>query len=560
MARSTRVARGGSYQEQAIEGLQGLLPKLNDTVGKRSAFRAEILESWNLLHDPQVALENRLTLGDLAEDAKGAARILKAVLRVALPKSKPTVKRVSGGYLSWEAPMTGNGALLVESFHAEIPKGFWDSVVIPLRYRDFAQAVAAGELRPNPKRWTVDDLSDDLADRWAVDQGSIGTTASLDLLRRMPQRRARPDDAKPDKVALLPLAEYDHILVSFSGGKDSCAAFVAVKRELEAQGASQDTVELWHQGIDPEGAPFMDWPETERYCQDFGKSFDVPILFQLRQGGFEAELRRETGDRKGRIEFDDGEGTIRVAGGTSPAMNLNARRGFPQQGADLRSRWCSGFLKIDVMAVAINNSPRLKGSKILVVTGERGEESPGRDRYAQAELHRSNTRSRLVHHWRPVLRWTEAAVWLSMADERIKPHPAYYLGYGRVSCAGCIFAGDVEWASMRHLLPEQFQRVADLEIELDRRERAFTKAAYKAWEAEGGSDKPPTVHGATIERPKPHHAPRFLTERADTGERSPEWDPATLDLSELVLQGSLSRTVGEWILPRGAFRHTPGPT
>jgi len=344
-------------------------------------------------------------------------------------------------------------------------------------------------------------------------------------LREMPQRRAKPTTARSTDTELLPLGEYESILISFSGGKDSIAATFATLEELDRQGVPHDKVELWHQSIDPPDKPFMDWPVTEDYCRAFAEALGLPIRFQARKGGFEGELTKQDRRTHG-VSFDTPDGVLEAGGGGKVA----SRGRFPQQSANLQTRWCSAVLKIDVFALALRNDPRFKkGGKVLVITGERGEESPGRDKYADLEKHRTASNSRRVDHWRPVLRWTEAAVWLKMAERGIVPHPAYQAGYGRVSCAGCIFSGDREWAILRELLPAQFARIEAREQELI----------------------------GTIDR-----AGRTVTERADAGTAS--IDVAALRQYRTLVQARDVQAPlvdpANWVLPAGAFKHTPGPT
>jgi hypothetical protein len=45
----------------------------------------------------------------------------------------------------------------------------------------------------------------------------------------------------------------------------------------------------------------------------------------------------------------------------------------------------------------------------------------------------------------------------------VRPHPAYQLGWGRISCLACIFGDNDQWASVNRLDPERFRRIADLE-------------------------------------------------------------------------------------------------
>jgi 3'-phosphoadenosine 5'-phosphosulfate sulfotransferase (PAPS reductase)/FAD synthetase len=126
-------------------------------------------------------------------------------------------------------------------------------------------------------------------------------------------------------------------------------------------------------------------------------------------------------------------------------------------------RWCSPALKIDVLAAAIRNQSRFLDGRTLVITGERAEESPSRARYAAFEPHRTSTLARAVDHWRPVHDWTERHVWDLIARSRIRPHPAYVLGWGRLSCRACIFGSPAQWATLRLVFPAAFQRVATCE-------------------------------------------------------------------------------------------------
>jgi 3'-phosphoadenosine 5'-phosphosulfate sulfotransferase (PAPS reductase)/FAD synthetase len=103
------------------------------------------------------------------------------------------------------------------------------------------------------------------------------------------------------------------------------------------------------------------------------------------------------------------------------------------------------------------------GFKILVVTGERGEESPARTKYDGAEPHRTDSKRRLVHQWRPILDWKEEQVWDIIERWRVRPHPAYQLGWGRTSCLACIFGDDDQWASVKSIAESRFRRIAQLE-------------------------------------------------------------------------------------------------
>lgn len=245
------------------------------------------------------------------------------------------------------------------------------------------------------------------------------------------------------------LAGYQRVLVMFSGGKDSTAAFLRTWELLDVAGVNPAAViEIWHQEIDGrEGSTLMDWPVTPAYCAAFANAFGVPIYFQWKEGGFEREMLRD-GTATAPTHFELPDGRVATIGGSGkPGTRLR----FPQVSANLSVRWCSAYLKIDVAASAIRNQERFNNSRTLVVSGERAEESSGRAKYAVLEPHKADNRNgrarRHVDHWRPVHHFVEQQVWDLIEKFRINPHPAYRLGWGRVSCRFCIFGNDNQWAS-----------------------------------------------------------------------------------------------------------------
>ena len=315
--------------------------------------------------------------------------------------------------------------------------------------------------------------------------------------------------------------------MSFSGGKDSLACLL----HLFDLGAPRDRIELHHHEVD--GAiPVMDWPVTPAYCRAVAAALDLPIYFSGKRGGFLMELRRK--DRPtAPIWFDDPDtGLQRQVGGNGPN---GTREQFPQVSADLRVRWCSAYLKIDVFAALVRNSDRFLDRRTLVITGERAEESKARSHYATFEPHRADSRNgrrrrRHIDHWRPVHGWDEEKVWNIIQAHGIVPHPAYQMGWGRLSCRSCIFGSPNQWASLRHLYPRAFDRVADIE----------------------------RGTGKTI------HRTRSVTAQAVKGVI---YDAALLAPPELVARGDSKQWTGPirvppkaWQLPAGAYGESSGPT
>src|SRR5262249_53772371 len=146
-----------------------------------------------------------------------------------------------------------------------------------------------------------------------------------------------------------------------------------------------------------------------------------------KHGGIEGEMLRDN-TPTAPTSFECQDGIPRTAGGGSG--KLGTRRKFPQVTADLSSRWCSPYVKIDVAAKAINNDPALKKARILFLTGEGRQERPARATYAECERHRCNPRPRRVDQWRAVIDWSEQEVWDCLRRHRVRPHPAYFLGWG----------------------------------------------------------------------------------------------------------------------------------
>lgn len=274
----------------------------------------------------------------------------------------------------------------------------------------------------------------------------------------------------------LELQAYDKYIVAFSGGKDSIACLL----HLLTLGVDPSKIELWHHCVDgytypvpgiDEERPLMDWVCTVGYVKAVGKALGIPVYLSWRQGGFEREMLRENQDTAPCF-FETPNGLMKAGGNSG---KLGTRRKFPQTSADLKTRWCSSSLKIDVCAIALRNQSRLEGIKTLFISGERAEESAARAKYLPVEIHRSDPRrarkgkgkvDRYIDHWRPVLSWSEKQVWDIIKRFRINPHPAYRLGWSRLSCMTCIFGSKRMFASAFKLAPSRVQK-------LDRYEREF---------------------------------------------------------------------------------------
>lgn len=318
--------------------------------------------------------------------------------------------------------------------------------------------------------------------------------------------------ATPDLIA------YRRIVVAFSGGKDSLAALL----HLLELGVPAEAIELHHHDVDGRGPSFMDWPCTEGYVRTIADHLSLPLYISWREGGFAREIDRDDAPTAP-VMFETPAGIGR-AGGNGPA---GTRGLFPQTSANLSVRWCSPALKIDVLAASIRNQPRFLDGGTLVVTGERAEESPARAGYPALERHRTSTLARRVDHWRPIHAWRESDVWVIIQRWGIRPHPAYVLGWGRLSCRSCIFGSPDQWATLRLVFPRAFESIAAREGRCGRTiHRALTVAQL--------ADRR-TPYSSALSHPDE------LAQAEDA-----EW--------------RLPILASPWLLPAGAFGDGAGPT
>jgi len=322
------------------------------------------------------------------------------------------------------------------------------------------------------------------------------------------------------------LKEYDYIILATSGGKDSQACFF----HLMDLGVPPQKIELWHHLIDGED-DFMDWPCTRSYCNNFAQAFNAPIFFSWKQQGFRGELLRKREKTKPTtFEMPDDYGNIIECSVGGRGGKKATRLKFPQVAADLRVRWCTAYLKIDPADKALANQRRFRNKKILFITGERAEESPNRAKYAEFEPHRADLRNgkrfiRHIDHWRPVHQWTEEKIWAIIEKNKVVPHPAYRLGWGRLSCITCIFGSSNQWASIFKIDSERIKMLAGYEKEF----------------------------GYTI------HRTMDIWKRISEGVSYEGMSP------ELIGMGLSKKYTGKiftdkWELPKGAFGESAGPS
>lgn len=335
----------------------------------------------------------------------------------------------------------------------------------------------------------------------------------IPIYPRIPGKCEKESDKKIYLEHLLPLESYDKIIVLFSGGKDSLAAYL----KLLEWGVPKEKIELWHHDIDG-GHPSrrMDWPVTASYVRAFADAEGVKLRRSWRQDGFWGEVYRQGASKP--VRYDDENDTVSTVPLTERQKrsselrtliqdghaslqdveelnSLGYRMKFPAKTGSLMTRWCSAYLKIMVAESVIRTMDKAFKSEsqgdaschILVVSGERRGESAGRAKYNEMELHRTNAvkrSKRIVHQWRPVIDHSERDIWEIIKRHHITPHPCYSAGWNRCSCMMCIFSLPKHWAGIRELFPEEVEAVKNDEETL-----GFTLDNKKALESYIGDAK-----------------------------------------------------------------------
>jgi 3'-phosphoadenosine 5'-phosphosulfate sulfotransferase (PAPS reductase)/FAD synthetase len=251
------------------------------------------------------------------------------------------------------------------------------------------------------------------------------------------------------------------IMLAFSGGKDSIAMFF----HLLELGIPVERIELHHHDIDGHSEDLFDWKCTVDYVKAFAKEFNVRLFFSYRDKGIIGGIYRDNQPNED-IFFQsvpDGEYTRSY----SDQKKINTRLKFPAVSADLGTRWCSSYVKIDVLRRAITNQASLSKANIVVLTGERRAESTARAKYKEIQMNDSLTsKNRLVINWRCVIDYSDKDVWNVLKKYKVQPHPAYELGWSRCSCQTCVFNSPNTWASLAEISPEKIDRINEIEISI----------------------------------------------------------------------------------------------
>lgn len=204
-------------------------------------------------------------------------------------------------------------------------------------------------------------------------------------------------------LSMIFLGDYDVILISSSGGKDSQAQLDYLVTLADSQGISRDRLIVVHADLGR-----VEWKGTAELAERQAKHYGLR---------FEKVSRQE--DLLTQIE----------------------KRGmFP----DSARRYCTSDHKRDQVGKLITRLHRESGKKefkVLSAMGIRADESTARAKKTPFQKDaRSSTQSRHVDIWFPIFDWSEKDVWARIEASGVEHHEAYDLGMSRLSCVFCVFA------------------------------------------------------------------------------------------------------------------------
>jgi 3'-phosphoadenosine 5'-phosphosulfate sulfotransferase (PAPS reductase)/FAD synthetase len=216
-------------------------------------------------------------------------------------------------------------------------------------------------------------------------------------------------------------SDYDIVFCSVSSGKDSQVTMGKAYTQAVKEG-------VHHRLFAIMADTRAEWPSSVSHADYLAKCYRVPfqVVYPLRP-------LAEVIDRRKRW----------------PSMSC---------------RYCTSACKREPIAKFIRQRfPFKENVKILMLSGERAEESPHRAKLDEFEPDKELSKgNRQVFKYRPVLGWTKNQIWDAIFASKLDYHIAYKLGNDRVSCALCIFANNTDLrngARARPDLAEEYLRI-----------------------------------------------------------------------------------------------------
>ena len=209
------------------------------------------------------------------------------------------------------------------------------------------------------------------------------------------------------------------VIVNFSGGKDSTVAILETLKKYP-----KDEIVLCYQDTGAEYA------ETPAHIEVIASQLNLPLVVLKREEDFWDITRK--------------------------------RKFFPTPGL----RWCTKYLKRNLLNKWLTANFRGTGTEVIVVTGIRAEESARRAKHQEWEDPRDNhivlSTSKI---WYPCLYMSEKEVKDRVVAEGLPLHPCYEFS-PRCNCWCCIFAPPAQVRLYAEMHPELYEKACLLEDEI----------------------------------------------------------------------------------------------
>lgn len=213
----------------------------------------------------------------------------------------------------------------------------------------------------------------------------------------------------------------EHIVLSFSGGKDSTVTADIVIKAL----SNPSLVHIF-------GDTTLEFPMTIQYAERYRQEHPQAI--------FQTAINRE------QVFYD-------VCEDIGPPARL--------------MRWCCSMFKTGPITRVINNLYR--NQQILTFYGIRKSESVSRSKYNRIEDDAASIKIQQQTVASPIFFWNDIDIWLYIFSEEIDFNDAYRLGYDRVGCWCCPNNNQRAQFLSRIYMPEQAKKWRNFLIEFAKR-------------------------------------------------------------------------------------------
>lgn len=216
------------------------------------------------------------------------------------------------------------------------------------------------------------------------------------------------------------------IAIGVSGGKDSCAAAIAVVEYLRKVG-HQGPVALVHADLgDANPALNVEWEDSLPTCERLAAFLGVELIVTRRAAG--GMMKRWITRWENNVKRYTQLSCVKIIlPWSTPSM-----------------RFCTSELKSAPIAAEL--ARRFPGHQIISACGIRREEGKGRKKSPRTNAPTSKVNNRLSSKkrktggvdWNPIAAWSTDDVFAFCAARGFQMHDGYGLGMGRMSCRFCI--------------------------------------------------------------------------------------------------------------------------